>query len=254
MQDDMGNRLKSFYEDRAKTKLVRRMPVIVRIDGKGFSKFCRRFTKPHDPTLHVMFHEVIIHLCHEVSGTIYVEHHSDEISMLLNDYQNLNSEAYFDYGVQKMTSVIAGLTTAEFCKQCWISGLLDRDETWPSFDCRVFNIPKEEVENYFWWRMKDAVRGSINMLGQSYFPHKELQGKNCSDIQEMLFQRHKLNWNDCDPYQKAGYSFIKIVEDVLATKGPDAGKMVPRSSWEAVPSPSSREGLSRFFIDNDIKF
>jgi tRNA(His) 5'-end guanylyltransferase len=253
MKDDIGTRLKDNYENRAKTSLIRRMPVIVRIDGKGFSKFCRRFAKPYDRSLHDIFNDTIIHLCHEVSGTIYVEHHSDEISMLLNDYQSLQTEAYFDYGVQKMTSVIAGLTTAEFCKQCSGSGLLDRQETWPSFDCRVFNLPKEEVENYFWWRMKDSTRGSINMLGQATFSHKELQGKNCSDIQEMLF-KVGINWNNLPAEQKAGLSFIKVVEKVLATKGPDIGKMVERSSWKAVPSPASRTDLTQFFIDNGIVF
>ena len=42
------------------------------------------------------------------------------------------------------------------------------------FDARCFNIPKEEVANYFYWRQLDATRNSIQMVGQANFSHKEL--------------------------------------------------------------------------------
>ena len=54
------------------------------------------------------------------------------------------------------------------------------------FDSRVFNIPREEVTNYFYWRQLDASRNSIQMVGQANFSHKELQYKSCNDIQDML--------------------------------------------------------------------
>jgi len=51
MKDDLGNRIKSFYEDRSKTYLLRRTPVIIRVDGRAFSSFCKRFEKPYDQFL-----------------------------------------------------------------------------------------------------------------------------------------------------------------------------------------------------------
>ena len=69
MKDDLGDRIKANYEDRAKTKLLRRMPVIIRLDGKAFHTFCKRFSKPFDVALHNAFILTTKVLCKEVSGT-----------------------------------------------------------------------------------------------------------------------------------------------------------------------------------------
>ena len=70
------------------------------------------------------------------------------------------------------------------------------------FDCRCFNIPKEEVTNCFYWRQLDASRNSIQMVGQDNFSHRELQEKSSNDIQDMLMLKKGINWNDFPTYQK----------------------------------------------------
>jgi len=66
------------------------------------------------------------------------------------------------------------------------------------FDSRVFIIPySEEVVNYFIWRQKDSERNSLSMLAQSYYSSKELDKKNCNEMQEMLFQKG-INWNNVE--------------------------------------------------------
>ena len=77
------------------------------------------------------------------------------------------------------------------------------------FDARVFNIPKEEVTNYIYWRQLDASRNSIQMVGQANFNHKELHYKTCNDIQDMLMEQKGINWNDFPAYQKRGTCVIK---------------------------------------------
>lgn len=61
------------------------------------------------------------------------------------------------------------------------------------FDCRCFNIPKEEVTNLIYWRQLDASRNSIQMVGQANFSHKELQNKSCNEIQDMLMTQKGIN-------------------------------------------------------------
>lgn len=252
MKDPLGDRMKGLYEDRAKTRLVRRMPVIIRIDGKGFSRFCKRFPKPFANKLHQIFNATVIYLCKEISGVVCAEHHSDEISLLLVDYQSLQTEAYFDYEVQKICSVVAGLTTAKFCMLCHGYGYIKDGDEWPSFDARCFNIPKEEVENYFWWRMKDAVRNSIGMLAQSKFSHQELHGKNINDMQEMLFQTHSINWSELPAEQKNGWLFVKRYTPFEIPHGPKKGEQSTHSEWTPIPSPATRTELTHFMIDNQI--
>ena len=77
------------------------------------------------------------------------------------------------------------------------------------FDSRCFNIPREEVTNYFYWRQLDATRNSIESVGQHYFSQRELHGKNCNEIQDMLYDQKDVNWNDYSAAEKRGTCCIK---------------------------------------------
>lgn len=77
------------------------------------------------------------------------------------------------------------------------------------FDCRCFNIPKEEVTNCIYWRQLDATRNSIQMIGQANFSHKELQNKSCNDIQDMLMTQKGINWNDLKTSYKRGSCCVR---------------------------------------------
>ncbi len=72
------------------------------------------------------------------------------------------------------------------------------------FDCRAFNLAKEEVANYLYWRQADATRNSIQMVGQANFSHRELQNRSCSEIQDMLMLQKGINWNNFSVQQKRG--------------------------------------------------
>jgi tRNA(His) 5'-end guanylyltransferase len=252
MNDSLGDRMKDFYEGRSKTFLARRTPVIIRIDGKAFHTFCKRFERPYDHFLNTALNKVALHLCQNIQSVKFAERHFDEISLLLTDYDNFQTDAYFDYNVQKICSVAASMATAEFCRQLaktsfkprhngdWIDKeYIGWEESWPCFDARCFNIPEAEVENYFWWRMLDGTRNSISMQAQSKFSHRELQGKNSNDMQEMLFQEHGINWGNLPQGQKVGFVFKKIDHK---------GSRV----WVEEGSPSKRTGLTGFM--KDIKF
>ena len=89
------------------------------------------------------------------------------------------------------------------------------------FDSRCFNIPKEEVNNYFIWRQLDAVRNSIQMVGQANFSHKELMGKSCNEIQNILMTQKNINWNNFAPQYKRGSVIIRTaMEDMSAMNRP----------------------------------
>ena len=77
------------------------------------------------------------------------------------------------------------------------------------FDSRVFTIPKEEVNNCVLWRQQDATRNSIQSVAQANFSHKQLQNKNCLELQEMLLQEKGINWNDIPTHLKRGSCCIK---------------------------------------------
>lgn len=221
-RDDLGNRMKTFYEQIPKTKLMRRCPVVIRIDGKAFHTFTRGFKRPFDDVLIKTMQETTKYLCENIQGCVLGYCQSDEISLLLIDYQRFETSAWFDYEAQKMCSISASMATMVF-NRTFSETVSDLkvDDTKPMdryfeavysgamFDARVFNIPREEVTNYFYWRQLDASRNSIQMVGQANFSHKELQYKSCNDIQDMLMTQKGINWNDFPTYQKRGSCVIK---------------------------------------------
>jgi len=162
-KDNLGNRMKR-YEQASKTHLVRRVPAILRIDGKSFGSFCKRFTKPYDEIFNKAMADAMFLLCKKIQGARFGERHSDEISILLWDADTIKTDAFFDYEVQKIVSIVAGWATGAFCKSLFGAttiyapeeDYLTLGEDWPTVDCRVFNIPENEVGNYFWWRITDA--------------------------------------------------------------------------------------------------
>ena len=229
-KDSLGDRMKENYENRAKTYLVRRMPVIIRLDGKAFHTFTKDLKKPYDEIFHNTMNATMKYLCENIQGCKLGYTQSDEITLLLTDYDTLTTDAWFDYSVQKMCSVAASMATMAFNKfldqyageyldavmalQDW-----DTEEKYldilngkignAMFDARCFNIPTEEVTNCFIWRQQDATRNAIQMLGQYNFPHKELQGKSCNDIQDMLMLQKGINFNDMPTEFKRGVCCIK---------------------------------------------
>lgn len=228
VNDELGMRMKEFYEGVPKTRLVRRMPVAIRIDGKAFHTFTRGFQKPFDEVLGKSMRETMKYLCENIQGCVLGYTQSDEITLILVDYQNLNSCAWFDYEVQKMCSIAASMATMAFNKfftknvnyfeitheyddtiNEYCTTLVNAAEKGAMFDARVFNIPKEEVCNLIYWRQLDATRNSIQMVGQANFSHKELQNKSCNMIQEMLFAEKGINWNDYPTHLKRGSCCIK---------------------------------------------
>ena len=209
---NLGERIKNFYEQRNRTFLLRKVPVILRIDGKAFHTFTKKYQKPFDLNLIRIFHDTSKYLLTQVQGAKLAYHQSDEISLLITDYDSPETESWFNYNVQKMTSVAASLATYKFNGE-----LLDNDSPPALFDCRVFNIPKEEVVNYFIWRQRDWERNSISMYARSFFSHQELHKKNTSDIHEMLHKKGK-NWADLDNFLKNGCFFMKENMEEFAEK------------------------------------
>ena len=228
VKDELGTRMKEFYESVPKTRLVHRMPVAIRLDGKAFHTFTRGFQKPFDEVLGKSMRETMKYLCENIQGCVLGYTQSDEITLILVDYQNLNSCAWFDYEVQKMCSIAASMATMAFNKfftknvnyfemthehddtiNEYCTTLVNAAEKGAMFDARCFNIPKEEVCNLIYWRQLDATRNSIQMVGQANFSHKELQKKSCNMIQEMLFAEKGINWNDYPTYLKRGSCCIK---------------------------------------------
>ena len=206
-QDSLGDRMKG-YESITQNKLMSRTPVIIRLDGKAFSTYTRGLEKPFDSDLNIAMVTTMQKLCESIQGAAFAYTQSDEISILLQDWATFETDAWYDNKIQKMVSVAASIATATFNS---VYKHPSKD-TLALFDARIFNLPFEEVTNYFIWRQQDAVRNSINSLAQAHFSHKELQGLNVSQVQDRLMLEKGINWNDVETRFKRGVCTTTLFE------------------------------------------
>jgi tRNA(His) 5'-end guanylyltransferase len=268
INDVLGDRMKE-YESRNQYFLQRRTPVIIRVDGKAFHTFTRGFQKPFDEALGNAMVRTMEYLCQNINGCIFGYVQSDEITLVLQDYRKLNTDAWFGYRTDKLCSITASMATMAFnrffrdevedyCVNEYINccGFEDVKRVYSleelktvdpvlyayntamgkgaMFDARCFNIPKEEVCNCIYWRQLDATRNSIQMVGQANFSHAELQEKSCNEIQDMLHEQRGINWNDFPTRWKRGVAWTK-------TNGTDYEMPILR-------------GENRKYVDDEVWF
>ena len=252
-KDSIGDRMKA-YESIPKNFLTRRIPVIIRLDGRSFHTFTRGMKKPFDSILMNTMQETMKYLCENIQGCVFGYTQSDEITLVLTDYETITTDAWFGYNVQKMTSISASMATLAFNKffrenienlednyfEAWnvsdeefkyveiLTNKIDK----AMFDSRVFSIPKEEVVNCLIWRQQDATRNSIQSVGQAYFSQKQLHGKSCNIIQDMLFLEKNINWNDFPTNCKRGSCCYKrqIEKEIIIPKTKEK-TIVLRNEW-----------------------
>jgi tRNA(His) guanylyltransferase len=240
--DALGDRMKEFYEDRTRIKLPRRTYTIIRIDGKAFHTYTKGLQRPFDQGLIEDMNATTAYLCKNIQGAKFGYVQSDEISIVLTDFDELVTHAWFDNNLQKMVSVAASMATSEF-NRLRLMRFMDKSNMMleaedinkfkmAQFDARAFQIPFiGEVKNYFIWRQQDAVRNSISSVAQSLYSTKELHGVKTDQMQELIFQKG-INWNDYDFRMKRG----AVIGKVEVTITNDNGTFT-RNKWQVIDTP-----------------
>jgi tRNA(His) guanylyltransferase len=218
--DEFGNRMKYYESFETDRKFLPGLPIYVRLDGRGFSKFTRDMKRPYDTQMSNLMVATVKHMVSETQARFgYCQ--SDEISLVYLEKDH-NSELFFNRKIMKMTSVLASMATAFFIMN--IRNHFDYPNQYetrlPHFDARVIQLPSlEEAANMILWRTMDATKNAISMAAQSMFSHKSLQGLNGAEMQEKMFQEAGVNFNAYPAFFKQG-SFIgrRIVEKALTAE------------------------------------
>lgn len=234
-RDSLGDRMKLF-EERDGGIFMPKLPVVIRVDGRGFSRWTKGLRRPYDARLSRLMIETTRFLVKETSALIgYTQ--SDEISLVLMASSH-DQELWFGSKKQKATSISAALTTMFFNRllpdlipekvrekrghEPVCSSLCDVEEgelpgvcdcsAWkqdakdlsPHFDSRSYNISDlEEAANYLLWREMDATRNSVTMAARHYYSHNEVHKKNNAEKMDMLMAKG-VNWNNYRSFFKRG--------------------------------------------------
>ena len=194
--DSLGDRIKR-YEKTFNYSALRRMPLMIRVDGRAFHTFTRHMKRPFDDVLIGAMVSSALEVAKDMQGfkAAYVQ--SDEATFCLTDYDTNETQGWFDYDLSKVVSISASMMSVAF------NGLF-KNEKCPVFDSRAFTLPIDDVVNAFLWRAKDWERNSVQMYARAFFSHKELHGKGRSNMHEMLHEKGK-NWTtDLSPQERNG--------------------------------------------------
>ncbi len=276
--DSLGDRMKK-YENCYRYTLPCRAYTLLRVDGKAFHTYTIGLKRPFDDGLIEDMNQTAAYLCKNIMGAKFAYVQSDEISILITDFDELGTQGWFGNNLQKMSSVASSMATARFNQlrlirtandtEQWVgndpdrlvsaTGLLHEDQIdsfqFAQFDARIWQIPQAaEVANYFQWRQQDATRNSISSVAQSLYSHKELEGVSSDAKQELIFQKG-INWNDFDSGKKRG----RIIEKITLVNGVDVREIpnqeipleaVTRTKWAVAECPVFSQ--DKTYLENRI--
>ena len=203
----LGDRMKSYESVHTETSLIPKIPVYIRLDMRCGHTFTRGLVKPFDPDFAWTIKEVTKHLHDKTNAFIsYVQ--SDEISLCYFE----PSKMPFETRLFKLESVLAGMASAAFCVYGMKTKLKDRIEKFiPHFDCRVCQMPLEEIPNMLLFRERDCLKNAITLVALEHFSNKQIHKKNGDEKIEML-KSVGIDFNtDIDEDFRYGVWFKRIV-------------------------------------------
>lgn len=204
------------YEQFSQLKVIPDMPMILRIDGRSFSKYTKKLKleKPFDERLRNIFIEVSKDLIKEFNPS-YVYTFSDELNILFK-------EIPFNGRVEKIDSVITSFVTASFMKNLYLNNDNFDVDVYSlkvaSFDCRI--ITTNHTRNYFKWRQAEAWRNCLNSYAQNVLNNKYSKNEASkilyklkkSEVHDLLFE-NGINISHVPTWHKRGLALYKIIEE-----------------------------------------
>lgn len=239
-QKSLHERIESYY-DVWKAVLPPRMPIVIRCDGRAFSKLTRRCEKPYDEVVAQAMDEASVELCRQ-SGAVLGYTQSDEVTVLLTPYRRFDTQPWFGGEVEKLCSIAASIMSDEFAIYAG-SYLRDRNvdsrlnvtfSQRVTFDARVAVVPRDDVHNVFVDRQQDGRRNAILNSAQHQYGKKKIHGMSCAVLEARLRRDGATKTlND------AGHMNGRVIHAV-----PDIVNGVQRTAWHVEPAPD-------FKVDRD---
>lgn len=237
-----------YYQSVQDHKLMPNSYVLVHCDGRAFSNLIKkRFKQPFDDDFIFMMNETAKYLCENVGGCKMAYVQSDEISLVLTDFDTETTDSFFGYRMCKLISTIAAMATAKF-NRLWMQsqeniGASINGIPLVTFDCKVWNVPTyNDVKAWLIYRQNDCVRNSINQTAYSVFSHKELEGLKTPERLVKLLGKG-IHWGDFDDGVKYGRFIYKVK---IVTEIPQLNETTERYAWHIRNAFKITENKERF--------
>lgn len=177
MIDTLADRQKN-YEVPYEYIITRRLPIIIRVEGRNFGRICRNLKKPYEPLLLEAFVNTALSMISEMDGSIFCYSFSDQLIFVLRNDQNFISDAWYNNKVQDIVSIVSSLCTYYFHQEVVKTNLELLGPT--IFRTKIFALPSiTEVVNHLIWKQQQCIRNAINKSTQ-FILNKEYGKKEAS--------------------------------------------------------------------------
>jgi len=236
VKDSLGNRMKG-YENENRHYISKKAYTILRLDGRSFSRYTKGLERPFDDDFISDMNDTASHLCSKITGVKMAICSSDEISLVLTDFEHASTDMFFGGNIQKICSIAASIASNKF-NQLRLKRSVEKTFRYFSqtirltendiynlsseyidsfklaeFDCRVLQVPnREEVENYLIWRQQDTIRNAVQSVAQSLYSHKELDHKNTKDLIELCKEKN-VNFDEFHSHKRMGRLIQKYTNE-----------------------------------------
>lgn len=256
-----------YFRSLSDYKLVPDSYVIIMVDGHSFSKLIKnKYKKPFDETFIDMMNETAKYLLQNIQGAKLAYVQSDEISILVTDFDTAATDAFFGYRICKIQSICAAMAASKFNQLAMLNDFREQSSCEPydvselisnrklvEFDCKAWSVPDYNTAFcHFLWRQNDCIRNSKQQAAQTYLSHKELMGLDTDSQVALLNEKEGIDWNikynDGEKYGRLIYKEKKVLKNLVPdTENRNVPIMVEqeyiRNVWEThFATPFSEEG------------
>ena len=236
-----------YFQSLADYRLRENSFILAHIDGRSFSRLVKnKFKKPFDADFIEMMNETAKFLCQSVSCVKFAYVQSDEITLVMCDYNEKDTESEFFFGGRlcKLQSIIASLATSKFNRLMTLYNIKNAEKCadcvsiiegvpLAQFDCKCWNVLNGN-DAFAWvlYRQIDCVRNSKQQAAQTYFLHKELLGKDTEEQIGMLKEGKNIDWNtDYNDGEKYGRFVFKREFKMSRVNGDGTTDEFNRNKW-----------------------
>lgn len=135
---NLNSRINS-YKEMCDYKLLGRVPLVISINGRAFSKVTSLLDKPYCSKFGECILSTMLKICTEIDGAVFAYQHNDEIVVIVRNDQNNDTVPWCDNKIQKITSSVSSIATFHFnkCANAIDLNLLGE----PIFISQIFAVP-----------------------------------------------------------------------------------------------------------------
>lgn len=240
------NELCKGYEKQQHVFMDKSKPIIIRLDGKGFSKLTKKLKKPICPIFQQAMQDTVKYLLENIQGSVVGYQQSDEITLVLDSYTKEDSQMWFNGRTDKILSVSGSMATwyfnrrfleiaenlydklSETVKLCnedeinylnYVGGVVEYAKSYNfkgMFDSRVFQCEREEIYKMLKWRQRDCYVNSVNSLAQANFSRTQLF-KIGTEERRALMKANGIDWDSYTFVEKYGFVMSLVETEVNGT-------------------------------------